>query len=101
MGGRPVTLGAYPATQCPVRTHHAFDPNITLMPAEQPPAIQEAIDAGLAFEQTLFDDIASSHPDRFCLVDQDSGRRAAVQQNLIHASDAPESAERELALWFG
>ena len=24
-----------------------------------------------------------------------------VQQNLIHASDAPESAERELALWFG
>ena len=50
MGGRPVTLGAYPATQCPVRTHHAFDPNITLMPAEQPPAIQEAIDAGLAFE---------------------------------------------------
>jgi len=25
----------------------------------------------------------------------------AVQQNLIHASDAPESAERELALWFG
>lgn len=82
MGGRPVTLGAYPATQCPVRTHHAFDPDITLMPAEQPPAIQEAIDAGLAFEQTLFDDIASSHPDRFCLVDQDSGRRAAVQQTL-------------------
>jgi len=23
-----------------------------------------------------------------------------VTQNLIHASDAPESAERELALWF-
>ncbi|ACQ80804.1 Nucleoside-diphosphate kinase [Beutenbergia cavernae DSM 12333] len=23
-----------------------------------------------------------------------------VQQNLIHASDAPESAEREIALWF-
>jgi nucleoside-diphosphate kinase len=25
---------------------------------------------------------------------------AAVQQNLIHASDSPESATRELALWF-
>jgi nucleoside-diphosphate kinase len=25
----------------------------------------------------------------------------AVQQNLIHGSDSAESAERELALWFG
>lgn len=25
---------------------------------------------------------------------------AAVQQNLVHGSDAPESATRELALWF-
>ncbi len=25
----------------------------------------------------------------------------AVQQNLVHGSDAPESAARELALWFG
>jgi len=24
-----------------------------------------------------------------------------VQQNLVHGSDAPESAQRELALWFG
>jgi nucleoside-diphosphate kinase len=24
-----------------------------------------------------------------------------VQQNLVHGSDSPESAERELALWFG
>lgn len=24
-----------------------------------------------------------------------------VQQNLIHASDSPESAAREIALWFG
>ena len=24
----------------------------------------------------------------------------AVQQNLVHGSDSPESAERELALWF-
>ena len=23
-----------------------------------------------------------------------------VQQNLVHGSDAPESAQRELALWF-
>ena len=23
-----------------------------------------------------------------------------VQQNLVHGSDSPESAERELALWF-
>ena len=25
---------------------------------------------------------------------------AKVQQNLVHGSDSPESAERELALWF-
>lgn len=25
---------------------------------------------------------------------------AAVQQNLVHGSDSPESASRELALWF-
>jgi len=24
-----------------------------------------------------------------------------VQQNLVHGSDSPESAQRELALWFG
>ncbi|SMG47260.1 nucleoside diphosphate kinase [Agreia pratensis] len=24
-----------------------------------------------------------------------------VQQNLVHGSDSPESAERELAIWFG
>lgn len=24
----------------------------------------------------------------------------AVQRNLVHASDSPESAEREIALWF-
>ena len=24
-----------------------------------------------------------------------------VQQNLVHGSDSPESAERELTLWFG
>ena len=26
---------------------------------------------------------------------------SAVQQNLVHGSDSPESASRELALWFG
>ncbi|MDX6360050.1 MAG: nucleoside-diphosphate kinase [Nocardioidaceae bacterium] len=25
----------------------------------------------------------------------------AVQQNIVHGSDAPESAEREIAIWFG
>lgn len=25
----------------------------------------------------------------------------AVQQNLVHGSDSPESAARELAIWFG
>ena len=33
----------------------------------------------------------------------DLGRdwRLAVQQNLVHGSDSPETAARELALWFG
>lgn len=26
---------------------------------------------------------------------------AAVQQNLVHGSDSPESAQRELNIWFG
>ncbi len=25
----------------------------------------------------------------------------AVQQNLVHGSDSPESAEREISIWFG
>ena len=25
----------------------------------------------------------------------------AVQQNLVHGSDSPESADREIAIWFG
>ncbi|WP_279402725.1 nucleoside-diphosphate kinase, partial [Arthrobacter sp. JCM 19049] len=24
-----------------------------------------------------------------------------VQQNLVHGSDSPESAEREIGIWFG
>lgn len=26
---------------------------------------------------------------------------AAVQQNIVHGSDSPESAEREIGIWFG
>ena len=28
-------------------------------------------------------------------------RDLPVQQNLVHGSDSPVSAQRELALWFG
>ncbi len=68
-------LGAYPALQCPVRTHHAYDPaGLVGEPAELPEAIQDAIEAGKEFEAELFTQLANAAPDHVQLIGDESFR---------------------------
>lgn len=73
---RSLVLGAYPAIQCPVRTHYAFDPSVTGATTPISPELQEVIDAGKAFEAELFAQITSAAPDRFHLVEAETYRDA-------------------------
>ncbi|ORW08122.1 MULTISPECIES: ribonuclease H-like domain-containing protein [Mycolicibacter] len=51
---RPITLGGYPAKQCPRRTHNQFSPTAPPRPAPSP-ELQALFDAGIAFEALVVD----------------------------------------------
>ena len=56
-------LGAYPATQCPVRTQYKYLPPPGAVPAPTDAVLQSAFDAGNEFEALMFDRITALHPD--------------------------------------
>lgn len=80
--GVDVVLGAYPATQCPVRTQYTFDPSISGAPVEISPELQQIIDAGIAFEANLFEQLVALAPHRFHLVDADASYVLACADTL-------------------
>ncbi|MEB3023368.1 MULTISPECIES: ribonuclease H-like domain-containing protein [Mycolicibacter] len=49
---RPITLGGYPAKQCPRRTHNQFSPGAPPRPAPDP-ELQAMFDDGIAFEADI------------------------------------------------
>ncbi len=51
---RPITLGGYPAKQCPRRTHNQFSPTAPPRPAPNP-ELQALFDEGIAFEAAVVD----------------------------------------------
>ena len=57
----PVLLGGYAAKQCPVRTQNDHLPIATKW--EPSPEDQARLDAGIAFEQQVFDQIRALNPD--------------------------------------
>ncbi|RYG76388.1 TM0106 family RecB-like putative nuclease [Yimella sp. RIT 621] len=79
---RSLVLGAYPAIQCPVRTHYDFDPSMVGAPIPISPELQDILDAGNAFEAELFDRITADAPERFHVVEPDTYYRDAVDQTL-------------------
>lgn len=56
-------MGAYPATQCPVRTQFKYLPPEGVTPAPVNSVLQAAFDAGNDFEALMFARITDLHPD--------------------------------------
>lgn len=50
---RPFTLDAYAARSCPVKTHHQFDPTLSLAPGPVDEALAELFAGGIAFEEEI------------------------------------------------
>lgn len=49
---RSVLLGGYPAKQCVMRTHHEFDPNVTITP-DVSATVRSRMDDGILFEDEV------------------------------------------------
>lgn len=78
---RPVLLGGYAAKQCPVRTHNDFAP-IVPAPVWEPAAdLQADFDAGIAFEEAVFDTLLAAHP-AAVLIDLELRKAGAIAQTL-------------------
>ena len=74
---RPVLLGGYAAKQCPVRVQNDYLPLVPKLKWEPSPEDQARLDAGNAFEATVFQDLAEIHPSAV-VVDPQRGRADAI-----------------------
>lgn len=75
----PVLLGGYAAKQCPVRTQHDFGPEpLAWVPGQED---QTRLDAGIAFETTVFATLTTAHPDA-ALIDATLTHGAAIASTL-------------------
>lgn len=64
-----VLLGGYAAKQCPVRVHNNFSPTVPTLHWKPSPEDQVRLDAGVAFESTVFERLRSLHPDSVSIHD--------------------------------
>ena len=55
----PVLLGGYAAKQCPVRVQNDFLPLVPTLKWVPSPEDQARLDAGIAFERNVFEDLAA------------------------------------------
>jgi predicted RecB family nuclease len=58
----PVLLGGYAAKQCPVRVQNDFLPLVPTLKWVPSPEDQSRLDAGIAFEKRVFDQLVAIHP---------------------------------------
>lgn len=58
----PILLGGYAAKQCPVRVQNDYLPLVPTLKWEPSPEDQARLDAGNAFEASVFEDLAAIHP---------------------------------------
>ena len=58
----PVLLGGYAAKRCPVRVQNDFLPLVQTLKWVPSPEDQARLDAGNAFEASVFEDLAAFHP---------------------------------------
>lgn len=59
---QPVLLGGYAAKRCPVRVHNDFSPSVQTLDWIPSSEDQARIDAGIAFERAIFEDLLVVHP---------------------------------------
>ena len=59
-----ILLDAYAARTCPVKTHNAFDPTVTIPPVESGGRLTELFDGASAFEAVVLEQLITSCPGR-------------------------------------
>jgi predicted RecB family nuclease len=82
----PVLLGGYAAKQCPVRVQNDFLPLLPTVKWVPSPEDQSRLDAGVAFEKRVFDELVAIHPNTV-VVDPQLGKADAVAMT-VEAMDA-------------
>ena len=77
----PILLGGYAAKQCPVRVQNDFLPLVPTLKWVPSPEDQARLDAGIAFEQSVFDDLVVVHPTAV-VVDPQLGKADAIAMTV-------------------
>lgn len=83
---KPIVLGGYAAKQCPVRVQNDFLPLLPKVQWEPSPEEQARLDAGLAFERDVFENVSALHPGAV-VVDPQLARSRAIALT-VQAMDA-------------
>lgn len=82
-------LGGYAAKQCPVRVQNDFLPLVQTLKWVPLPEDQARLDAGIAFERIVFDDLVVVHPTAV-VVDPQLGKADAIAMTVeAMNADAP------------
>jgi hypothetical protein len=92
----PILLGGYAAKQCPVRVQNDYLPLVPTLKWVPSPEDQARLDAGNAFETSVFEDLAAIHPTAV-VVDSQLGRADAIAMT-VQAMDS--SAPLILGGWL-
>jgi len=82
----PVLLGGYAAKQCPVRVQNDYLPLVPKLRWEPSPEDQARLDAGNAFEASVFEDLVAIHPGAV-VVDSQVAKADAIART-VQALDA-------------
>lgn len=91
-----VLLGGYAAKRCPVRVHNDFCPDVPTLAWLPSPEDQTRLDAGVAFERSVFDLLKELHPD--CLwVDGDLSKLEAIRTTVRRYGFANPPHNRRMA----
>jgi len=85
----PILLGGYAAKQCPVRVQNDFLPLVQTLKWVPSPEDQARLDAGIAFEQSVFDDLVVIHPTAVVVDPQLSKADAIAMTVEAMNADAP------------
>lgn len=77
----PILLGGYAAKQCPVRVQNDFLPLVPRLKWEPSPEDQGRLDAGIAFEVSVFKDLAAMNPGAV-VVEDGLGKADAIAKTV-------------------
>lgn len=82
MVNAPVLLGGYASKQCARRVHNEFDPAISKKPWDPPTELQARFDAGMAFEELVFDRLEVALGERCVRLSPELRKRERIEATL-------------------